>query len=187
MSTNARLKELEAAGELRLWQSDLMPPRRQTRRFFVTPELAVCLDAEPWQPFLGETEDEVMMRRVETHSKINSFVQGDTLVVGSGNSGSCDLKCLRPNKVVRYWKVFTLRASDKRPLTRVIGFFAEPDTFVATHMFHRALADRVGWDKVMQAALDRWTTLFATEEPIGGAKAAPPIHQLGQGYDDARA
>lgn len=187
MSTSARLRELEASGELRLWQSGLMPPRRQARRFFVTPELARQLDAEPWEPFSAESEDEVMMRRVETHSKINSFVQGDTLVVGSGNSKSCDIKCLRPNKVVRNWKVFTLRASGTHPQTRVIGFFAEPDTFVATHIFHRALADHVGWENVMQAALDRWTTLFATEEPISGATAAPPINQLGQGYDDARA
>lgn len=180
MSTTERLQELVAAGTLREWSSPLLPVKVQRRMFLVTDAVRSELDADPWPSLFLERPGLARERRVRTHALINQFVEGQNLTVGAGKDDA-DLKCLSPMERVPTWRVVEFRASLGNRLTRVLGEFAAPDTFVALKIRPRRLIH--DWNRLAGSVDAEWLCLFGGEPPLVW-NAAPKAKDIGSNFSD---
>jgi hypothetical protein len=146
----------------------MLPQSDDKRRIYVTGPVAKMLDG-PWsRPSFGR-------RAGVARALLESFLRGDLVVGRTPPSKSVEtvIALLDPASE----NVWEFRVREPRPGARILGRFAEPDTFIATNWLNREdfldpktqQDDQRRWrDEVVRCGAV-WRQLFHSYEPYVGS------------------
>lgn len=132
------------------------------RTIFVSSEVANVV-LGPWP----DTPDG--RRHARARAVLDGFIEGDELTVGwdpFNKDGRAILARVSPITA----RVFDFRCLDPNPGIRILGSFAEVDTFVALVWEYREnLESAEDWNSIVRRSQAEWKRLFGDDEALFGA------------------
>ena len=90
----------------------------------------------------------------EVVGDIRSYIKGDFM----------NIPALKPLQPVEE-EIWALRSTRPSPQLRTFGRFAQPDVFVASHVFDRLSLENHGWDFQKTVCEDYWSKTFGFDDP----------------------
>lgn len=157
MSIHLKVFQLKEKGEL-IELSPLTPGSPQVRTVLVTP--AVMKEIDP-----ATASSELKDAAAAVRARLDAFISGKQIVVGTDPRSTADLKRLSPG----HKEVWAVRKGDK-PQVRALGRFAGKDLLIVTEVKPRSFFDKIpGWDGAISRCRNEWGRLFGDLPPHTGS------------------
>lgn len=167
MSIQVEIASRVVEGRLRVL-GQAMPGTSEKRRIFAVPSVMEMLDG-PWTTSL------LGRRAGPARALLESFIRGDQIVGRMPPSKDVHTVIALLDQAVE--NVWEFRVGNPRPGMRILGRFAEQDTFVATNWVNRedfrdpatGQDDSRKWRDEVVRCKTIWTHLFPSYNPFVGS------------------